>query len=259
MPPDLRPGRGSIASHEQTVRIKGADGTKTAPKPGSGSKHNSQNPRQSPRPSNQRVLQRNRGRNRPNSRESGQRGWKPHFGGAFFLLQPWHKCRCAPSPSPCACSLRQPAQLGRDRDRRSARPVPRSTHRHLKTPRLRDRRLAAPAQPQPRAHQMNVHHRQGQKQNPPRLSRDPSRHGFSAQRVITSVQKHYSCSGSSDTHFPVMHQFASSYHLASCFKLRKNPSPGPVCARNSPGSCGIGPPNRSKRAPGFPRSWKKTL
>ena len=57
MPPDLRPGRGSTAAHEQTVRIKGADGTKTAPKPGSGSKHIGQKPRQSPRPSNQRVLQ----------------------------------------------------------------------------------------------------------------------------------------------------------------------------------------------------------
>ncbi len=63
-------------------------------------------------------------------------------------------------------------------------------HRHPKTLGLRDRRLAAPAQSQRRTHQMDVHHRQGQKQNGPRLPRDPSRHGVSAQRVITSVQKY---------------------------------------------------------------------
>ena len=65
-------------------------------------------------------------------------------------------------------------------------PVPRSTHRHpenASSPEIR--RLAAPAQSQRRAHQMDVHHKQGQKQNGPRLSRDPSRHGVSAQRVIT--------------------------------------------------------------------------
>ena len=107
--------------------------------------------------------------------------------GGRERADPGDPCKCLEFHYPKA---RQLAQHGRDRDRRPARPVPRSTHRQPKTPRLRDRRLAAPAQLQRRAHQMDVHHRLGQKQNGPRLSRDPSRHGVSAQRVITSVQKY---------------------------------------------------------------------
>jgi hypothetical protein len=50
------------------------------------------------------------------------------------------------------------AQHGRNRDRRSAQPMPRSPHRRPPYPRGRDRRLGAAAQRYPCPYQMDVHH-----------------------------------------------------------------------------------------------------
>jgi hypothetical protein len=65
-----------------------------------------------------------------------------------------------------ACQL---AQHGRDRDRRPARPVPGPQNRRPNLTRPRNHRLATAARHRRRPHQMDVHNRQGSRQNGPRF------------------------------------------------------------------------------------------
>jgi transposase len=67
---------------------------------------------------------------------------------------------------PKACQL---VEHGRDRDRRSRPPMPRSAHRQFRPPHRRDRRLGETAQCRPRPRQMDVHNRKGPRQNGARL------------------------------------------------------------------------------------------
>ncbi len=87
------------------------------------------------------------------------------------------------TPNASRASARQLAQHGRDRDRRAARPVPGPQDRRPQAPRHRSRRLGTTAQRRLRTHQMDVHNRQGPRQNEPRLS--PR-----VQRVIITVTRY---------------------------------------------------------------------
>ena len=77
-----------------------------------------------------------------------------------------------------------------DRDRSAARPMPRPTHRQQGAARSRDRGLGTSAQCLRRPHQMDVHNRQGPRQNGQGLpaARFPTA-GLS-QRVIITVQRY---------------------------------------------------------------------
>ena len=76
----------------------------------------------------------------------------------------------APPGVPLRPQARQLAQHGGDRDRRPGPPMPRSTHRQLRSARRRNRSLAKAAQRRTRSHQMDVHNRKSPHQNGPRLS-----------------------------------------------------------------------------------------
>lgn len=84
---------------------------------------------------------------------------------------------------PLHSQARKLAQHGRDRDRRPARPVPGSQDRRSQATAPRNRRLGTEAKCRPLTHQMDVHDRQGPRQNGARLSRH-------FQRVIITVQSH---------------------------------------------------------------------
>ena len=82
--------------------------------------------------------------------------------------------------TPQACQL---AQHGRDRDRRAPRSMPGSQNRRPQTPHQRNRCLGATTKRCRRPHQMDVHNRQGPRQNGPRLPRR-------VQRVIITVLRY---------------------------------------------------------------------
>src|SRR5712671_206609 len=89
----------------------------------------------------------------------------------------------APPGVPLHPQARQLAQHGRDRDRRTPRPVPGPQNRRPKLAPPRNRRLGTTTKRRRRPHQMDVHNRQSPRQNGPRLSRH-------IQRVIITVTRY---------------------------------------------------------------------
>ena len=84
---------------------------------------------------------------------------------------------------PLHSQARKLAQHGRNRDRRPARSVPGSQDRRSEATAPRSHRLGAETKCRPLPHQMDVHNRQGPRQNGPRLSAH-------FQKVIITVQRY---------------------------------------------------------------------
>ena len=77
--------------------------------------------------------------------------------------------------------------IGRDRNRSAQGPVPGPAHRRPRGARARDRRLAAPAQRRRRTREMDVHDREGARQNGPRLPETGRQARPARQPIITTV------------------------------------------------------------------------
>ena len=82
---------------------------------------------------------------------------------------------------------RELAQHGRDRDRGAQGPVPGPAHRQPRGARAGDRRLGAPAKRRRRTREMDVHDREGPRQNGPRLPQTDRSPRPARQGVIITV------------------------------------------------------------------------
>ena len=91
------------------------------------------------------------------------------------------------TPKHVHAQARELAQHGRDRNRGAQGPVPGPAHRRPRGARARDRRLAAPAQRRRRTREMDVHDREGARQNGPRLPETGRQARPARQPIITTV------------------------------------------------------------------------